>query len=125
MTKQYLSWIDIGISAPQPEQHLIIKNFAKKHNGKITFSDSEDIVNRFKQNFLLSRLKELPDINGVVLFSTKQFYLRNNFNFDLLNKIINNDFDVLFAREQFCFTSENISSMKNELIFLNYLSKVE
>ncbi len=125
MTKQYLSWIDIGISAPQPEQHLIIKNFAKKHNGKITFSDSEDIVNRFKQNFLLSRLKELPDINGVVLFSIKQFFLRNNFNFDLLNKIINNDFDVLFAREQFCFTSENISSMKNELIFLNYLSKVE
>ena len=125
MTKQYLSWIDIGISAPQPEQHLIIKNFAKKHNGKITFSDSEDIVNRFKQNFLLSRLKELPDIDGVVLFSTKQFFLRNNFNFDLLNKIINNDFDVLFAREQFCFTSENISSMKNELIFLNYLSKVE
>jgi len=125
MIKQYLSWIDIGISAPQPEQHLIIKNFAKKHNGKITFSDSEDIVNRFKQNFLLSRLRELPDIDGVVLFSTKQFFLRKNFNFDLLNKIINNNFDVLFAREQFCFTSENISSMQNELIFLNYLSKVE
>ena len=125
MSKQFLSWIDIGISAPQPEQHLIIRNFAQKHNGKITFSDSEDIVNRFNQNFLLSRLIELPDIDGVVLFTTKQFYLKKNFNFNLLNSIIQNNFDVLFAREQFCFTAENISQMQNDLIFLNYLSKVE
>tara|TARA_B100002019_G_C21192903_1_gene559822 strand:+ start:461 stop:838 length:378 start_codon:yes stop_codon:yes gene_type:complete len=125
MTKQFLSWLDIGISAPQPEQHLIIKNFANKHNGNITFSDSEDIVNRFNQNFLLSRLIELPDIDGVVLFTIKQFYLNKKFNFKLLNKIINNNFEVLFAREQFCFTPVNISIMQNELIFLNYLSKVE
>ena len=65
MTKQYLSWIDIGISAPQPEQHLIIQNFAKKNHGKITFSDSEDIVNRFNQNLYRPRLSSVG-----ALFST-------------------------------------------------------
>ena len=125
MTKQYLSWIDIGISAPQPEQHLIIQNFAKKNHGKITFSDSEDIVNRFNQNFLLSRLLELSNIQGVVLFTTKQFYLKERFNLPLLKKIIDNEFEVLFAREQFLFTKESIHIMQNDLIFLNYLAKLE
>ena len=107
MSKQYLSWIDIGISAPQPEQHLIIRNFAKRYQGKITFSDSEDIKNRFNQNFLLSRLIELPKVDGVVLFTEKKFYLKKKLNYNLLKKIVNNNFGIILGT--ILFNKENIS----------------
>ena len=74
--KSFYSCIDGGLSAPQPLQHLAIREYAQKTGGKITFYGAEEVKTLKSQAFIIEKLKRTPGLDGVVFFTLNQFPLR-------------------------------------------------
>lgn len=121
--KNFYSCVDSLIPSPLSEQHLIIKNKAKKEGGLITAYASEEYITVKSQPWILIKLKETPGLHGVVFFTALQFSYGSKFNFKLFKKLIDDNYEVHFARENLSFSKKdlNIESLyfllSNSLIF--------
>jgi hypothetical protein len=99
--KSFFSCIDGGLSAPQPVQHLVIRDRVAKAGGAVTFYGAEDVQTLASQAFIrpkLARLKQ-QGLDGVVFYSLHQFRYGEQFNYALLLDILALDLEVLFACE--------------------------
>lgn len=114
--KKFYSCVDSLIPSPLSEQHLIIKKKAVKEGGSITAYASEEFRTVKSQPWIYIKLKETPDLNGVVFFTALQFSYGDKFNIKLFNKIINNNYEIHFAREDLSFSKKNLN--QNNLNFL-------
>ena len=121
--KKFYSCVDALIPSPLSEQHLIIKKKAEKEGGLITAYASEEFRTVKTQPWIYIKLKETPGLNGVVFFTALQFSYGGKFNISLFNKLINNNYEVHFARENLSF-SKNIHDddtlnflLSNSLVF--------
>ena len=114
--KKFYSCVDALIPSPLSEQHLIIKKKAEKEGGSITAYASEEFRTVKSQPWIYIKLKETPGLDGVVFFTALQFSYGGKFNIKLFNKLINDNYEVHFARENLSF-SKNIPNEDS----LNYL----
>ena len=121
--KQFYSCVDALIPSPLAEQHMIIKKKAEKEGGSITFYASEEYRAVKTQPWIFIKLKETPGLDGVIFFTALQFSYGTNFNIKLFNKLINNNYEVHFAREDLSFSKKNMNEksltflLSNSLIF--------
>ena len=114
--KQFYSCVDALIPSPLAEQHMIIKNKAIKEGGSITFYASEEYRAVKTQPWIFIKLKETPGLDGVIFFTALQFSYGGSFNLKLFNKLIDNNYEVHFARENLSFSKKKINH--ESLIFL-------
>ena len=69
------------------------------------------------------KLKETPGLDGVVFFTALQFSYGGKFNIKLFNKLINNNYEVHFARENLSFSKNLLNEdslnylLSNSLVF--------
>ena len=114
--KKFYSCIDSLIPSPLSEQHLIIKKKAEKEGGSITAYASEEFRTVKNQPWIYIKLKETPNLDGVVFFTALQFSYGGKFNIKLFNRLINDNYEVHFAREDLSFSKKNLNQAS--LIFL-------
>ena len=111
------------IPSPLSEQHLIIKKKAEKEGGSITAYASEEFRTVKSQPWIYIKLKETPGLDGVVFFTALQFSYGGKFNIKLFNKLINNNYEVHFARENLSFSKNLLNEdslnylLSNSLVF--------
>ena len=121
--KNFYSCVDALIPSPLAEQHLIIKRKAEKEGGLITFYASEEFRAVKSQPWIFIKLNETPGLDGVIFFTALQFSYGSKFNIKLFNKLINNNYEVHFAREDLSFSKNKINDknfnflLSNSLIF--------
>ena len=121
--KKFYSCVDALIPSPLSEQHLIIKNKAEKEGGSITAYASEEFRTVKSQPWIYIKLKETPGLDGVVFFTALQFSYGGKFNIKLFNKLINNNYEVHFARENLSFSKNLLNEdslnylLSNSLVF--------
>ena len=108
--KTFYSCVDALIPSPLSEQHLIIKKKAEKEGGSITAYASEEFRTVKNQPWIFKKLSETPGLNGVVFFTALQFSYGNKFNIKLFEKLINNNYEIHFAREDLSFSIKNMGS---------------
>ncbi len=98
--KSFYACIDASLPAPQPLQHLAIRDRAAKAGGAITFYGAEEILTLGSQAFIQAKLRRYPGIQGVVFFTINQFAYGPAFNFKLLKTIVATlNLEAHFARE--------------------------
>ena len=114
--KKFYSCVDNLIPSPLSEQHLIIKNKAKQAGGSITAYASEEVRTAASQPWIYNKLKETPGLDGVIFFTAIQFIYGDCFNLKLFNKILRDNYEIHFARENLSFYKNKIN--KKELDFL-------
>ena len=121
--KKFYSCVDALIPSPLSEQHLIIKKKAEKEGGSITAYASEEFRTVKSQPWIYIKLKETPGLDGVVFFTALQFSYGGKFNIKLFNKLINNNYEVHFARENLSFSKNLLNEdslnylLSNSLVF--------
>ncbi|MDC3249730.1 hypothetical protein OAT50_00975 [Candidatus Pelagibacter sp.] len=120
--KKFYSCVDSLIPSPLSEQHLIIKQKAEKENGSITAYASEEFRTVKSQPWIFIKLSETPGLHGVVFFTALQFSYGSKFNLKLFNKIINNDYEIHFAREDISFSKENRNFEGLDFLLFNSLT---
>ena len=99
--KSFYSCLDGSLPAPQPIQHLAIRDRRQKAGGAVIFYGAEDVRTLATQPFIrlkLARLKE-TGLDGVIFYRLQQFRYGSQFNFDLLLSILDLGLEVLFACE--------------------------
>ena len=121
--KKFYSCVDSLIPSPLSEQHLIIKKKSEKEGGSITAYASEEFRTLKNQPWIYIKLKETPNLDGVVFFTALQFSYAGKFNIKLFNRLINDNYEVHFARENLSFSKNNLNHaslnflMSNSLVF--------
>ena len=121
--KKFYSCVDALIPSPLSEQHLIIKKKAEKEGGSITAYASEEFRTVKSQPWIYIKLKETPGLDGVVFFTALQFSYGGKFKIKLFNKLINNNYEVHFARENLSFSKNLLNEdslnylLSNSLVF--------
>ena len=121
--KVFYSCVDALIPSPLSEQHLIIKKKAEKEGGLITAYASEEFRTAKSQPWIFIKLNETPGLHGVVFFTALQFSYGSKFNIKLFEKLINNHYEIHFAREDLSFSKKNLNIkslnflMSNSLVF--------
>ncbi len=114
--KKFYSCVDNLIPSPLSEQHIIIFNKAKKEKGKITAYASEEVRTAASQPWIYYKLKDTPGLDGVIFFTALQFLYNEEFNYKLFSKILDEKYEIHFAREDMSFKKNNIDI--NDLNFL-------
>ena len=99
MNNLFYSCLDTTLSAPQPEQHLICNQKAKKEEWKIVFYGAEEFRVLKNQPFILNKLIRTPNIDGVIFFTINQFFYDQKPNFLLMKNILQKSLILSFARE--------------------------
>jgi len=118
--KKFYSCVDTLIPSPLEEQHIIIKNKAKKAKGGITAYGSEEFRTVKTQLWIREKLKNTPGIDGVIFFTCYQFMYNDKFNYKLFKEITNNlKLELHFARENLSFVREKFN--KDSLNSLKYI----
>lgn len=97
--KAFYSCIDATLPAPQPEQHLVIREKARKEGGAITFYGAEEYRSVGVQSFILPKLKRTGGLDGVVFFTLNQFRYSESLNVKLMLAILELGLEIHFARE--------------------------
>ena len=119
--KKFYSCIDSLIPSPLSEQHLIIKKKAEKEGGSITAYASEEFRTVKNQPWIYIKLKETPNLDGVVFFTALQFSYGGKFNIKLFNRLINDNYEVHFAREDLSFSKKNLNQASLNFLISNSL----
>lgn len=114
--KKFYSCVDNYIPSPLSEQHTVIFEKAKRENGKITAYASEELRTAASQPWIYHKLKQTPGLDGVVFFTAIQFLYKDEFNYSLFEKILNDNYEIHFARENMSFKKNKINI--NDLNFL-------
>jgi hypothetical protein len=106
--KTFFSCIDASIPAPQPVQHLVIRDRATKAGGAISFYGAEDVLGLGRQPFIRLKLKRLKEkgLDGVVFYTVHQFRYGGEFDYSLLRFIQALKLEVHFACEGIAIRSE-------------------
>jgi hypothetical protein len=122
--KAYYSCIDALVTAPQPEQHLVIREKARREGGAITFYGAEEFRSVEEQPFIRWKLSRTPGLDGVVFFTIHQFRRGERFNFALLRQLLREGHEVHFARENLSYrTFEELESSATLLLVLDYVER--
>lgn len=126
MNKLFYSCVDSLIPSPLSEQHLIIKKKADQANGKITAYGSEEIRAIYTQPWIIKKLEETKNLDGVIFFTATQFMYSGKFNLNVFNYILQLGLEVHFARENLSFTAdyENNKNQYDSLIYLITYSQI-
>lgn len=126
MNKLFYSCVDSLIPSPLSEQHLIIKKKADQANGKITAYGSEEIRAIYTQPWIIKKLEETKNLDGVIFFTATQFMYSGKFNLNVFNYILKLGLEVHFARENLSFTAdyENNKNQYDSLIYLITYSQI-
>jgi hypothetical protein len=106
--KTFFSCIDASIPAPQPVQHLVIRDRANKVGGAILFYGAEDVLGLGRQPFIrlkLTRLKE-KGLDGVIFYTVHQFRYGGDFDYGLVRFIHGLGLEVHFACEGIAIRNE-------------------
>ena len=119
--KNFYSCVDTLIPSPLSEQHLIIKKKAEKEGGLITAYASKEFRTVKSQPWIFIKLKETPGLDGVVFFTALQFSYGSQFNLKLFYKIIDNNYEIHFARENFSFSKKKMNYKSLDFLLTNSL----
>ena len=119
--KKFYSCIDSLIPSPLSEKNLIIKKKAEKEGGSITAYASEEFRTVKNQPWIYIKLKETPNLDGVVFFTALQFSYGGKFNIKLFNRLINDNYEVHFAREDLSFSKKNLNQASLNFLLSNSL----
>ncbi len=73
------------------------------------------------QPWIYIKLKETPNLDGVVFFTALQFSYGGKFNIKLFNRLINDNYEVHFAREDLSFSKKNLNQASLNFLLSNSL----
>jgi len=122
--KSFYSCIDAFLSAPQPEQHLVIREKAKKEGGGITFYGAEEYRSAPVQSFIVPKLKRTAGLEGVVFFTLNQFRYGEKLNVKLMREILDLGLEMHFAREDISLRSrEELERWLSFLLVVDYTKR--
>jgi hypothetical protein len=121
MSKFFYSCVDSLIPSPLSEQHTVIKHKAEKENGRITAYGSEEVRAVHTQPWIIQKLRETKNLNGVIFFTATQFMYSGNFNIKVFHYILAKlGLEVHFARENLTF-NEKYNTDLNQSLNLGHL----
>ena len=121
MSKFFYSCVDSLIPSPLSEQHLIIKQKAEQANGRITAYGSEEIRAVYTQPWIVKKIEETKNLDGVIFFTATQFMYSGNFNLKIFEYILSKlELEIHFARENLSF-DKFYKKNKDQIFNLQYL----
>jgi len=91
---------------PQPVQHVVIADAARRAGGAIVFYTMEDHYTTSTHEVVLKKLEEQPSIDGIVFFRLAQFFHDGRPQFRILRQIVAAGYVVIFARERLVIATE-------------------
>ena len=94
---------------PQPMQHVVVADKARKLGGEISFYTMEDFNSLAFQGAMRAKIEERPPVEGMVYFTLRQFCYGDRLDLDFMKFILNSGFEVHFARED--ISIENLSTL--------------
>ena len=122
--KTFYSCIDASIPAPQPEQHLMIREKARREGGSITFYGAEEYQAVATQPFIRWKLARTPGLDGVVFFTIHQFRRGSSLNYRLLRTLIDEGRELHFARENLSYRSlDELKEATPLLLVVDYVER--
>lgn len=122
--KSFYSCIDAYLPAPQPEQHLVIREKAKKEGGGIIFYGAEEYRSAAAQSFIVPKLKRTEGLDGVVFFTLNQFRYGNELNIKRMYEILDLGLELHFAREDLSFrTRDELAKRLDFLLVVDYTKR--
>ena len=122
--KSFYSCIDAYLSAPQPEQHLLIREKAKKEGGSIVFYGAEEYRSAAAQSFIIPKLTRTANLDGVVFFTFNQFRYGEALNIKRMFEILDLGLELHFAREDLSFRSrDELNERLDFLLVIDYTKR--
>ena len=99
--KTFLAYVDIAITEiiSQKNQTKLMKDYLKKTNGDIVFYSAENHLTIETLRLLEAKISEKIKINGIIFYSALQFSYSGKFLFNTAKKILNNNYELYFVRE--------------------------
>lgn len=120
--KNFLACVDVGFFkyAPPSLQHLAINHMAGMLGGEMSFSIGEDSISLASQSTMMAKIEERPDIDGFIFFTLRQFFYGSNLNIKGLNFVLDNHYEVHFARENISICSKEDLDRHFPMIYSTY-----
>ena len=119
--KKYHSWLDISLGSiiSQPMQRTLCNDFAKKLEGRIIFELGEDVEFKNYNLQLRNMLKNKLNVNGFIFLRLEQFINKDKLNIELISKMINNNYELHFIRQNLSLFNKNDlkKNLKNLIMF--------
>ncbi len=105
--KTFLAYVDIAITEiiSQKNQTKLMKDYLKKTNGDIVFYSAESHLTIETLRLLEAKISEKIKINGIIFYSALQFSYSGKFLFNTAKKILNNNYELYFVREDIKITN--------------------
>jgi len=105
--KSYYSCLDCASvrQVPQPLQHLAIADKADKLGGTVVFYTAEEFETLASQEIMRIKIGESPEVAGIIFFTLRQFGYGDGLNLEFLNSILQDSYEVHFAREDLSITN--------------------
>lgn len=104
----YYACLDTGFVkyCPQPLQHLAVADKASKLGGGISFYTMEDFRGLPFQGAVKAKIEERPAVAGIIYFTVRQFFYGGHFDARFLRFVLDQGYEVHFAREDISITSK-------------------
>ena len=116
--KTFLAYVDVTISEiiSQKNQQILMKDYLSRNNAEIVFYSTESYLTIETLRLLESKVSENIKLNGIIFYSALQFSYSGNFLFKTAKKILRNNYEIFFVREDIQIKSiKNLNNLKTSL----------
>ncbi len=116
--KTFLAYVDVTISeiVSQKNQQILMKDYLSRNNAEIVFYSTESYLTIETLRLLESKVSENIKLSGIIFYSALQFSYSGNFLFKTAKKILRNNYEIFFVREDIQIKSiKNLNNLKTSL----------
>ena len=116
--KTFLAYVDVTISEiiSQKNQQILMKNYLSQNNAEIVFYSTESYLTIETLKLLESKVSEKIKLNGIIFYSALQFSYSGNFLFNTARKILQNNYELFFVREDIKIMNiKDLNNLKTSL----------
>lgn len=117
--KGFYGCLDAGFVkyVPQPLQHLALANKASKLGGELLFYTAEDFETLVSQGTIKAKMAEQPAVDGFIFFTIRQFFYGEKLNLNLMNSMLDQKYEIHFAREDLSIPTAESLEMAYPMIY--------
>lgn len=111
----YIAILDNAIVEflPQKTQYEVLRSFLNNKKCSLSLYIIEDENTYFRSSQLIKKIDEKPKIKGFIFFSLLQISLNKDQNTDIIKKILENGYELIFYKED--YSLKNLSQFKNDI----------
>ena len=111
----YIAILDNAIVEflPQKTQHEVLRSFLNNRNSSLSLYVTEDENTYLNGSQLIKKIDEKPKVKGFIFFSLLQISFNKNQNIEIIKKILENNYEIIFYKEDYSLKS--LSQFKKDI----------